>query len=361
MKKLGIILALAAVCSSTLNAQEVRIDGLSSALLDGQCRKDNQVRGSKDEQLLVEKIAEAKVNALRTYASTSSISVASAFTNKEADILLAIDEFLLNQQIRIRCDEKSKDLMVQITAVLNKSAWDRTLALESIQATDRSRMTAMFVARKVGSVTNFDAKRSVLSQEEFSSETVQGADVSSGSSIEAFGDSTSTTVTTTGGRTEQKAEVREYILFANDDLDAAINQGISTLGYRVAPIAQINGMPIEDFRTDFASGEIIKPETLNEAFRVLSGLPAEVMFMVATLDVGTAQLTDNSNWAVTVSINAQVFKSDGLFFEVVASVGPKQMNGQGRDSIEAERVALTLSASETVKELGAQLQAKNIY
>lgn len=353
--------ALLCVMSIPTYGQEVNISGIATSTLDGRCGSNNQVRGRKDEEILNTAVEQAKINALRSYSSSASIAVANTFADKENEIIQNIDNYILNFETRVRCEEKTKNLRVQVSGLLNKSAWDRTLALESMQATERSRMTAMFVARKISSMTNFDNKRSALEREETTQDSLQGATLGADGNVQAFGEANRSRVTTTGGRTEQKSDIREYTSFANDDLDAAINQGISTLGYRVAPIAQISGMPIESFRDDFATGDVIAPDTLNAAFDVLKDLPVNVMFMVATLDVGVADQSDNDTSIVTVSINAQVYRYDGLFFDVVASVGPKQMRGEGRDAVEAERVALINSASKTVEELGAQLQSKNIF
>jgi len=341
--------------------QDVNVSGSSSALLDGKCRKDNTVRGRKDEATLANTVEQAKINALRSYSASSSIAVANSFAEKEQEILADIDSYLLNFGVLIDCKEKTQNLRVAISGVLNKSAWDRKLALDSIKATERSRMTAMFVARKLSNLTQFDEKRSTLSEEENFSNSIQGATVNDDGSMEAYGESTNTSVVTTGGRTEQRADEREYMIFGNDDINAAINQGITEQGYRVAPIAQIRGMPIENFRDDFATGDVISPETLNQAFDVLSGLPVDVLFMVATLDVGAASKNANDNSIVVVSINAQVYKFDGLFFEVVASVGPSQERGEGADTVEAERDALISSSKSVVEQLTAQLREKQIF
>ena len=361
--RLSIISAAAVlvVISSSNIAQEVSISGLASEMLDGRCRSDNQIRGRKDEAIFNTTVEKAKISALRSYSASASISVANTFANKESEIIENIDDYILNVSTRVKCEKGTRDLRVQISGSLNKSAWDRTLALESMSATDRSRMTAMFVARKIGVVTSFDDKRKTLESESITQDSEQGATIGTDGTVAAYGESNSSKVTTVGGKTEQKADVRQYELFANDDLDAAINQGISALGYRVAPVAQISGMPIEGFRDDFATGDVIAPETLNTAFSVLKDLPVNLMFMVATLDVGVATKSDNDTSIVTVSINAQVYRYDGLFFEVVAAVGPEQMRGEGLDPVEAEREALINSAVKTVEELGAQLQSKNIF
>lgn len=364
MKSIFSILILSLIsCVMVAHAQDTFVEGTSTALLPQECGPGNRVVGVASEQALQEALQKAKINALRTYASSGSISVANSFATHEEDILANIDDYLLNADFRIRCEEQTRNLRVAVKGTLNKSSWDRRLAQQALNASERSRMTSMFVARKLRSVSNFDDRREVLEQEEIMSESAQGSSFGAGGSVEAYGESSQATITTTGGRTEVKAQERQYMLFGNDELDVAINQGITTLGYRSAPIAQIPGVPIQDFRDDFSTGDVIQPETLNKAFSALAQLPVDVLFMVATLDVGLAEpsASGNGNFQVSVSINAQVYQFDGLFFSTVASVGPTQVRGEERDPVSAERAGLIRAAEFTVSELGSQLQTKNIF
>lgn len=341
--------------------QEVKVAGTASAFLEGTCKKNNMVSRRADKAILADTIERAKINALRSYSAQSTIAVANSFATKEDEILADVDSYLLNFEARVVCREKTQNVRVAVSGVLNKSAWDRTLALDTVLANDRSRITAMFVARKLSTFTQFEEKQVTLSQRESLSDSSRSAVAAGDGSINAYGESSSSLVSTTGGRAERRAVERGYTIFSNDDIDAAINQGIAEQGYRVAPIAQIRGMPIEKFRNDFASGDVISPVTLNQAFDALSKLPVDVLLMVTTLDVGVAQKNANLNSTVVVSINAQVYKFDGLFYEVVASVGPSQERGEGRDAIEAERDALLNSSRSVVEQLTAQLREKQIF
>ena len=362
-KAILLVTLLLAVSVEMAFAQETFVEGTATTLLPQECGPDNRVVGAPSEQMLQEALQKAKINALRTFASSASISVANSFATHEDEILQNIDDYLLNADFRIRCEEQSRNLRVAVKGTLNKSSWDRRLAQKALNAVERSRMTSIFVARKLRSVSNFDDRREVLEQEETINDSAQGSSLGAGGSVEAYGESSETTITTTGGRTDVKAQERQYMLFGNDQLDVAINQGITTLGYRSAPIAQIPGVPIQAFRDDFATGDVISPETLNQAFSALAELPVEILFMVATLDVGiaTPSPSGNGNFQVPVSVNAQVYQYDGLFFSTVASVGPTQVQGEERDQVSAERAGLIRAAEFTVSELGSQLQTKNIY
>ena len=101
------------------------------------------------------------------------------------------------------------------------------MARNKPQNSVRSRMTAVFVARKQMSVKSYDKVTKISESQEFS-EAEQSADVS-GSGMAASGYSSTRTVNTTGGSTERKSDKIAWDVFQADGLDAAVNETFSSL------------------------------------------------------------------------------------------------------------------------------------
>ena len=106
--------------------------------------------------------------------------------------------------------------------------------------------------------------------------------------------------------------------------------------------------------------ERISPETKNAAFNAIAGkIP---LLVIATIDVLGSQIDNTKSGAitVTVSVKAQVYQDDGLFYETVASVAPTQRSAGGRSESAAETDALIKAAKLASTEIVNQLNAQGI-
>ena len=167
----------ASALSQSAQAQQVEIKGTSSAILSGKCIRDNNVRGKRDKETFAETLQRAKVNSVRRHVANSGIAVANAYDAKQAEIASNIDDFILNPNIRVICERGKKNLQIAVTGELNKSAFDRTLALNQMAVKDRSRLTSIFVARRQSELKAFDARRTEISRTTELSEASQAAEV----------------------------------------------------------------------------------------------------------------------------------------------------------------------------------------
>jgi len=346
-------------------ANNVQIKGTSTAMITGKCGRGDTVRGKKDKQILSETLHEAKSNAIRTHVANSGIAMANAFESKKSEILNNIEDFLLNPNIRVLCDRGTKILKISVTGELNKSAFDRTLSLGQSTVRERSRLTAIFVARKQSEVKSFDARRTDVSRSTEMSEASQVAEVGSDGSMSAAGSSETTTKTETGGNVTYKADKIQYQTFRPDGLETAINEIFVSLGYRPINNSQVEAVSqgkfnVSRFEEEFASSQSISSETLNDAFSAISNIIP--LLVVARLDVGVpVKARGNEEPTVVVDVNAQVFRFDGLFYETVASYGPVQMKSSGLTSTAAENNAILEASRTAASQLGAQLLQNNIF
>jgi hypothetical protein len=107
-------------------------------------------------------------------------------------------------------------------------------------------------------------------------------------------------------------------------------------------------------------GEDLTPETKNAAFNAIAGkIP---LLVIATVDVLASGLDELGSGAIAVivSVKAQVYQDDGLFYETVASVAPTQEKGLGESESSAQTDALIKAAKAASTEIINQLNAQGI-
>lgn len=337
------------------------VQGRASIEMNRQC-KQGKPRDVADYNRAVLK---AKVDALRKWTneqSKISPAYASLFAEKEAAIVNDIDRFLLDPLVKGSCQRYS--YTVNVRAGINESAISGLISGDRPEISGpRSRMTAVFVARKKTSVKSFDAKVTSINETQEFSEAEQSANVV-GESMSASGYTSNRNVVTSGGSTVQKADVYEYDVFRADGLDAAVNQTFASYGYRIIDSSQVAGrfpgFDVEAFRREFGSADQLSEATKNAAFNAISGtIP---LFVLATLDVDRA-LDDpvSGQVRVYVTVAAQVYRDDGLFYEQVASVQPTVASDTAPTASVAETKALVSAARLASREIVNQLTLQGVY
>ncbi|MBA58467.1 MAG: hypothetical protein CMQ40_04775 [Gammaproteobacteria bacterium] len=348
------------------DASGIKIKGTSSAILSAKCLKDDNVRGKRDKVTFFETLQKAKVNAIRRHVANSGISVANAFEAKQSEIAANVEDYLLNPNIRVLCERGTKNLKISVTGELNKSAFDRALALNQMEVKQRSRMTSIFVARRQSELKSFDAKRTEIARTTEISEASQAAEVGADGSMKAEGMAVNTVKTETGGNVTYKQDKVKYATFRPDAVETAVTEIFVSLGYRPINNSQIeersNGkFNVKRFEEEFASNENISTGTLSDAFDAISKLMIPLL-VIGKVDVGAPmKARGNDQPTVVVDVKAQVFRYDGLFYETVASFGPAQIKSTGLSSTAAENNAILEASRAAARQLGAQLQQNNIY
>ena len=342
----------------TQYAKGMASQAVSGRWLSKACKGEQAT--DNDEYMAV--LNSAKASALRAWAAQKSIAFSDLFARAEDDVMADIDRYLLNSNVKQQC--KGKELQIAVRGEVNEGAISQLMASKrtAVQG-PRSRMTAVFVARRQASVKSYDAKVTNISEQKEFSEAEQTADVS-GASMSASGMSSTRTVNTTGGSTERKADKIAYDVFQADGLDAAVNQTFASAGYRAIDASQVAGrfpgFDLNALRAEFAVGDDLSPETKNAAFNAIAGkIP---LLVIATVDVEVAAESKQSGRiGSTVKVKGTVYQDDGLFYEVVASVAPTQVYQEGRSQTSAETSALIKAAQQASEEIINQLYAQGIY
>lgn len=358
MFPISLLMVMYLVCPERALAEEVYATGTYSMTLKSNCKND-MPRKRQDYDTAV---FEAQMNALRTWGAGKSAAFTKLISSAESDLVRDIDRYLINPYVKTKCE--GKDFKVSYRAQVNTPAIDLLMAASSPaeMTGPRSRMTAVFIARKQTSVKIFDEKRVSIEQKENISESEQFADVS-GEGMSATGVDRMTSKTTTGGSVEKKANKIAYDVFNSGPLDAAVNQNFSSFGFRVVDASQVSGrfpgFDLAAFREEFGVGEDLSPETKNAAFDAITGkIP---LLVIATVDVlGSDKDPVTGNIVVYASVKGWVYRDDGLFFESVAAVAPIQMRGEGPNETVAETDALVKAAAAASKEIVNQLNAAGI-
>ena len=328
--------------------------------LSRKCKK-GMPRSAADYQLA---LTEVKVAAIRTWGSQKSVATTNLLSSAESEILAELDTYLLNPFIRSDCDGKTFRLALK--AEVNVAAVNQLKARNApAVAGPRSKMTAVFVARKQMSVKIYDDKVTKINQQTSISEAEQSADVS-GESMSAVGTSTTTEKSVTGGSVEKKANKVRYSVFNSGALDAAVTENFTSYGFRVIDASQVAGrfpgFDLNAFRDEFGVGDDLSPETKNAAFDAISKyIP---LLVVATVDVLSSDIDPvNGNNIVYASVKAWVYRNEdgeGGWYESVAAVAPIQMRGAGTSDTAAETDALVKAAEAASKEIVDQLNSAGI-
>lgn len=333
------------------------ITGAQNKELRSKC-KDGRPRKTSEYN---EVLSQAKSNALRSWAAGKSVAISTLFSENEEQILTNIDEYFLNAQVDHRCKGKSFKLKVKGVVNVNKISLLGKAAPTQMSG-PRSRITAVFLARKADSVKAYDTKRTSINANTTFNEGSETASMAGGSaSTEGY--SSTKNVNESGGSSVTKADKITWNVFRPSGLDAAVNQTFSSFGFKTIDASQVasrfSGFDLEAFEQDFAFSDSLSVATKNNAFDAIAGkIP---ILVIATVDVGQKDTDPGSGLKrVYATVMAQVYQDDGLFFETVASVKPTQFSGLGPNETVAETNALIKAAESASNEIVQQLNAAGI-
>ncbi len=351
------ILTIFALALSSFSSAD-SISGAHSKELKYKCKDDRPRKTSEYDEVL----NQAKVNALRTWAAKQSVATSSLFAKNEEKILASVDEYFLNASVDYRCKNKSFRLKVKGLVDKNKIAM-LGKSNQSGMSQKRSRIVAIFMARKASEVKSYQDKvTSVESNSAFSegAETVS----MSGSSASSEGYNSQKNVRQTGGSTVTKSDKVNWTVYRANGVSSAVRETLSSYGFRVTKPAQIiKRNPLFDpdaFREDFTTSNGSSDDTEADATEALEdvGVP---LFVIGTLDVGQKGKDPASGLVrVNATVTAEVQYLDDGWWETVASVRPTQYAGLGPNESVAETNALIKAAEAASNEIVQQLNAAGI-
>ena len=346
-------------------------EGVYSTELKYKCKNDRP----KKQKTYDAALKSAKTLALRNWASKQSIAMSNIFSQNEGEILQNLDQYLLNTEIMNSCEKKSFRLLVVGTVDVNRIGL--LGKSQSMNASgDRSRIMAVFMARKASEVKSFDDKVTKIDSKSKFNEGSETATFS-GTSASTEGYSSQKNISQTGGSTVTKSDRIKWTVYRPGGLSSAIQQTFSSYKFKVVKPAQLprriakinnkrgtnvdpNAFSIEDFKREFSEADGLSPETEDRALEALE-LVKVPLFVIGTMDVGKKNIDPKSGKVmVNVTVTAAVQYDDDGWWETVASVEPQQFSGLGIDEMSAETDALIKAAKAASNEIVQQLNAAGI-
>lgn len=357
LKKLALIAISISGMLLPLHGYAETVTGSQNKELRSKCKNDRPRSTEEFNQVL----AQAKINALRTWAAGKSVATSTLFAENEQTILANIDDYFLNAQVDYKCKKKSFNLKVKGLVDVNRIGLLGKAAPAQFSG-PRSRMTAVFLARKAKQVKSFDQKRTTVDETVTFNEGAESASTG-GNSASIEGYTSTKNVQVSGGSAEVKSDDIEWAVSRAGPLDAAVNETFSSFGFRIVDVSQVAsrfpGFDLDAFQQDFAFSDDLSPSTKNDAFDAIAGkIP---LLVIATVDLGQKDIDPVSGLQrVYATVSGQVYNDDGLFYGTVASVRPTQLFGLGPNETVAETNALVAAAEAASKEIVQQLNASGI-
>jgi hypothetical protein len=346
-------------------------EGVYSAELKYKCKNDRP----KKQKTYDAALKSAKTLALRNWASKQSIAISNIFSQNEDEILQNLDQYLLNTEIMNSCEKKSFRLLVVGTVDVNRiGLLGKSKSMNA--SGDRSRIMAVFMARKASEVKSFDDKVTKIDSKSKFNEGSETATFS-GTSASTEGYSSQKNISQTGGSTVTKSDRIKWTVYRPGGLSSAIQQTFSSYKFKVVKPSQLprriakinnkrgtnvdpNAFSIEDFKREFSAADGLSPETEDRALEALE-LVKVPLFVIGTMDVGKKNIDPKSGKVmVNVTVSAAVQYDDDGWWETVASVEPQQFAGLGIDEMSAETDALIKAAKAASNEIVQQLNAAGI-
>jgi hypothetical protein len=346
-------------------------EGVYSAELKYKCKNDRP----KKQKTYDAALKSAKTLALRNWASKQSIAISNIFSQNEDEILQNLDQYLLNTEIMNSCEKKSFRLLVVGTVDVNRiGLLGKSKSMNA--SGDRSRIMAVFMARKASEVKSFDDKVTKIDSKSKFNEGSESATFS-GTSASTEGYSSQKNISQTGGSTVTKSDRIKWTVYRPGGLSSAIQQTFSSYKFKVVKPSQLprriakinnkrgtnvdpNAFSIEDFKREFSAADGLSPETEDRALEALE-LVKVPLFVIGTMDVGKKNIDPKSGKVmVNVTVSAAVQYDDDGWWETVASVEPQQFAGLGIDEMSAETDALIKAAKAASNEIVQQLNAAGI-
>ena len=262
------------------------------------------------------------------------------------------------QVLSERINRDRKLIEISATAGIDERQIEKLIKQNIPPATplvERAPMVVIFLAREVSAITTSDGKHVSFVH---TNATETNAAGSKGVSVEYNMDDQ--IVIEYGGKNIEKAQTVEWIAKPVRDVDTAMNEIFSQARYECTDAADISGLNIELFRTDYGAGDDVKPETRQAALKILRGNKVG-FFVDGRMDITMPQKSAVSGLPeVWVKVDAKVTDLRKTLPTTVASVGGVYYGGSGPNVQVATQNALLLAARETANKLVDQLRSKEL-
>lgn len=320
-----------------------------------------------EEQLALKK---AKLNALRIYTGEWSEAKYQQYESIKGVIESDLDQYVdLVTILSEKTDKSSSTHTKVIRASINVRAIElemsKRTASSNVDKQNKSEMAWVFVARRANEVTEFDIRRTDVTDVS-GTEQEAVSEIYDANTVGAETTYSSTTIKKSGGSNTIKADAISWGLFSSQDMESTMERVFQSGGFEV-----ILGDYIEDpsgglfsvdaFKRDYSSGDDLSSRTKSDSARACKNLDITYL-ATGTMDVGSKKVDSQSGFiTVYVTVNARIVDCSGRFPKTVASVGPEVYDGRGPDLQVAEKNAIKAASEKAALELVSQLANKNIY
>lgn len=350
-----LILLLLAVSSSSALASRVEVKGIGTYTYEGGFFSSAEPTNEEKTKGLTM----AKVSAWKNYVATLNQARQQAIAAHEKEATDNLESFIIDYVILDAAkDGQTRTVKVVARVAFNDEAVSQFVAKLTVgdgqqAATSQdSLFSFLFVARKVQSQRQFDARKTNVQQTE------------SAVNEDDDGGVKEVLIQESGGSTLRKTDEVTYAVESSQNLNTAFGEVVTTSGIEYVDYADIitncGGGPIEKLQNEFANSDDFTPQT-RKAF-IDAAQACEVKYLAyGTVDTGVSSLDPvTGSQRTSVSVRAQLLDISKKLPKKIASVGPKQYASLGVNQNEAGINALNLAARDLAKTLVDQLNAKGI-
>ncbi len=336
-------------------ADRIEVKGVGTYSFEGKLfSSDNPSDAEKQLGL-----AEAKKSAWKGFVAKQNASQQQMISKNEQHFLENIDKYIIDAVIL----DSSKDANLKTLTVVARVAFNDVAVSQYLQqasggagssgaCSSDSTFAFLFMARKQTSIKQFDERRTDVQRSTTASTKAADKAVTNESVVQS------------GGNTLRKEDEVTYAVSSSQDLDTAMNEGLSASGIEPVSYEDIVGTckapAPKSFQSEYVSADEMSPKTRSAVFAAARACDVRY-FASGTVDTGVASRDPVSGgYQVFVSVRAQLMDLSQKLPRKVGSVGPKTFSGLGPDQGVAARNALVAATKETARTLVEQLNAKGI-
>ncbi len=352
-------------------AQSLAIQGVASY----------QKNSKKITALETERLKSLALNdALTRYSGNFSLTQQQLFTQKQTQIRSSIYSYFSSVTVLdLSYDKKTNTHQMVVRGLLNSAKLNGALNAVSERqlsvSSETTLMTVLFIARETSQKQIYDQDRTTISENESARENSQSVEggqnnqISSRSTV--FSETNNETsqdksiyVSRTGGSTFIKEDRPIYVKSTSEKISSSMSQILADNHFDIAEFKQLIAEP---------ECQIPSEQVINDEFSQADELSAVVFskvikgarrceldaIVIGTMDAGgttTDPVTGNKR--VNVSVRLKVYTLKSRFAKTVASIGPVQFSGLGRDRNEAINNAVNLASQSAAKTIVSSLRAK---
>ena len=235
-------------------------------------------------------------------------------------------------------------------------------AAQNVKSGEGSAIVSLFIARRVSSLTEYDAQRKKQSATTKSASS-EARTASKGSQTTKTRTNKTNLETETSGSTTLRTAKNVYQELSSTDLGAAMTSIFAPAGYETIEyddvVSECGGVERSVISDIFKTADDMPRKIWKSARKAAQECDVH-FFARGTMTAGVARTHQSGLKLVTVSVRGSVFDISKRLPRRIGAIGPVQFGGRGRSEEVAMRNALNLAAKKTASIITKQLENKNI-